>query len=36
MSGNNIDLKFEHRSMPLLVALHRWAAMWHNPRNDHE
>ena len=25
MSGNNINLKFEHQSMPLIVALHRWA-----------
>jgi hypothetical protein len=25
MSGNNINLKFERRGMPLIVALHRWA-----------
>jgi len=25
MSGNNINLKFEHRGMPLIGALFRWA-----------
>ena len=26
VSGNNINLKFEHRGMPLIGALGRWAA----------
>src|SRR5262249_46626317 len=26
MSGTNVSLKFEHRSMPLIVALHRSAS----------
>lgn len=25
MSSNNTDLQFEHRDVPLIVALHRWA-----------
>jgi uncharacterized protein DUF6174 len=27
MSGNNINLQLEHRSMPLIVALHRYPSM---------
>ena len=33
MSGINIDLKFEHRSMPLIGALFRYAAL--RLRNSH-
>jgi len=29
MSGNNINLKFEHRAMPLIGAVHRWAVIVH-------